>query len=169
MLMAGLSTCGGFALHVPARDRSANSTRSHLGAKNNSQDYFLNAPSPMASSPASGKKHRGEETTSMFFHADGRTSRLLRLCLAYYLLATVLRTVPARTLTLKTIHRIVFLTRQARWLQVRPLVKKHQGEETTLMFFMLMAGLEPARYCYRGILSPLRLPISPHQQMQQLS
>ena len=23
------------------------------------------------------------------------------------------------------------------------------------------AGLEPARYCYRGILSPLRLPISP--------
>ena len=23
------------------------------------------------------------------------------------------------------------------------------------------AGLEPAQYCYRGILSPLRLPISP--------
>ena len=23
---------------------------------------------------------------------------------------------------------------------------------------MLVAGLEPARYCYRGILSPLRLP-----------
>ena len=26
------------------------------------------------------------------------------------------------------------------------------------------AGLEPARYCYRGILSPLRLPISPPGQ-----
>ena len=28
-----------------------------------------------------------------------------------------------------------------------------------------MAGLEPARYLYRGILSPLRLPIPPHEQM----
>ena len=29
------------------------------------------------------------------------------------------------------------------------------------------AGLEPARYCYRRILSPLRLPISPpgHSQL----
>ena len=26
------------------------------------------------------------------------------------------------------------------------------------------AGIEPARYCYRGILSPLRLPISPPGQ-----
>ena len=26
------------------------------------------------------------------------------------------------------------------------------------------AGIEPARYFYRGILSPLRLPISPHGQ-----
>ena len=26
-----------------------------------------------------------------------------------------------------------------------------------------VAGLEPARYCYRGILSPLRLPIPPHR------
>ena len=25
------------------------------------------------------------------------------------------------------------------------------------------AGLEPARYLYRGILSPLRLPIPPHK------
>ena len=36
-------------------------------------------------------------------------------------------------------------------------------------FLVLMAGLEPARYCYRGILSPLRLPISPHQQINASS
>ena len=30
--------------------------------------------------------------------------------------------------------------------------------------FMLVAGLEPARGCPRGILSPLRLPIPPHQR-----
>ena len=29
---------------------------------------------------------------------------------------------------------------------------------------MLVAGLEPARGCPRGILSPLRLPIPPHQR-----
>ena len=28
-----------------------------------------------------------------------------------------------------------------------------------------MTGLEPVRYCYRGILSPLRLPISPHRRV----
>lgn len=30
---------------------------------------------------------------------------------------------------------------------------------------VLMAGLEPARYRYRGILSPLCLPIPPHQRI----
>ena len=29
---------------------------------------------------------------------------------------------------------------------------------------VLLAGFEPARYRYRGILSPLRLPVSPQQQ-----
>ena len=29
---------------------------------------------------------------------------------------------------------------------------------------LLVAGLEPARGCPRGILSPLRLPIPPHQR-----
>ena len=29
-----------------------------------------------------------------------------------------------------------------------------------------MAGLEPARMLLRGILSPLRLPISPHRQIK---
>ena len=29
---------------------------------------------------------------------------------------------------------------------------------------VLVAGLEPARYLYRGILSPLRLPIPPHER-----
>ena len=33
-------------------------------------------------------------------------------------------------------------------------------------FLVLMIGLEPIRYCYRGILSPLRLPIPPHQHME---
>ena len=33
---------------------------------------------------------------------------------------------------------------------------------------MLVAGLEPARGCPRGILSPLRLPIPPHQLTQSL-
>ena len=31
---------------------------------------------------------------------------------------------------------------------------------------MLVAGLEPARYLYRGILSPLRLPIPPHEHIR---
>ena len=31
---------------------------------------------------------------------------------------------------------------------------------------LLVAGLEPARGCPRGILSPLRLPIPPHQLTQ---
>ena len=35
----------------------------------------------------------------------------------------------------------------------------------TKSFFMLVAGLEPARDCSRRILSPLRLPIPPHQQV----
>ena len=33
---------------------------------------------------------------------------------------------------------------------------------------MLVAGLEPARYLYRGILSPLRLPIPPHERIECL-
>ena len=32
------------------------------------------------------------------------------------------------------------------------------------LFIMRVAGLEPARYRYRGILSPLCLPIPPHPQ-----
>ena len=33
-------------------------------------------------------------------------------------------------------------------------------------FVVLVAGLEPARYLYRGILSPLRLPIPPHERYE---
>ena len=33
---------------------------------------------------------------------------------------------------------------------------------------VLVAGLEPARYLYRGILSPLRLPIPPHEHIRFL-
>ena len=36
------------------------------------------------------------------------------------------------------------------------------------LFVVLVAGLEPARYLYRGILSPLRLPIPPHEQNKTL-
>ena len=32
-------------------------------------------------------------------------------------------------------------------------------------FVVPLAGLEPARYFYRGILSPLRLPIPPQRQI----
>ena len=37
------------------------------------------------------------------------------------------------------------------------------GDGTSYNFQSMVprAGLEPAQYCYRGILSPLRLPISP--------
>ena len=37
------------------------------------------------------------------------------------------------------------------------------GDGTSFNFYNMVpgAGLEPAQYCYRGILSPLRLPISP--------
>ena len=41
---------------------------------------------------------------------------------------------------------------------------KFQANEKSHNLLILLvpgAGLEPARYCYRGILSPLRLPISP--------
>ena len=34
---------------------------------------------------------------------------------------------------------------------------------TTALHMVLVTGLEPVRYCYRGILSPLRLPVPPHQ------
>ena len=37
--------------------------------------------------------------------------------------------------------------------------------ETCRFFMVLLTGLEPVRYCYRGILSPLRLPISPQQHL----
>ena len=33
-------------------------------------------------------------------------------------------------------------------------------------YLVLVAGLEPARMLLRGILSPLRLPIPPHQQIK---
>ena len=40
-------------------------------------------------------------------------------------------------------------------------VKK--DEPLARLFLVLLAGFEPARYHYRGILSPLRLPVSPQQ------
>ena len=30
---------------------------------------------------------------------------------------------------------------------------------------VLVTGIEPVRCCHRGILSPLRLPIPPHQRL----
>ena len=53
---------------------------------------------------------------------------------------------------------------------VKQLVQKYTPMQTALVPFtlayiklVLVTGLEPVRYCYRGILSPLRLPVPPHQ------
>ncbi len=37
--------------------------------------------------------------------------------------------------------------------------------ETSALFLVPMTGLEPVRYRYRGILSPLCLPIPPHRRI----
>ena len=42
--------------------------------------------------------------------------------------------------------------------------KTPSGGRGCLLFVVPGAGVEPARYSYRGILSPLRLPISPSGQ-----
>ena len=49
-------------------------------------------------------------------------------------------------------------------LRERATYKEHKKRPKKRTGLVLMAGLEPARYCYRGILSPLRLPIPPHQR-----
>ena len=47
-------------------------------------------------------------------------------------------------------------------IRLLDVAKKTSG---SLVFsLVLLAGFEPARYHYRGILSPLRLPVSPQQQ-----
>ena len=45
------------------------------------------------------------------------------------------------------------------------------GDGTSYLFISMVpgAGLEPAQYCYRGILSPLRLPISPPGHMNEFT
>ena len=55
------------------------------------------------------------------------------------------------TPTLKSVH-----TRSNHYKP--PILNEDRG------FVVLVAGLEPARYLYRGILSPLRLPIPPHER-----
>ena len=42
---------------------------------------------------------------------------------------------------------------------------KLEQYNSTLSDLVLVAGLEPARYLYRRILSPLRLPIPPHERI----
>ena len=51
--------------------------------------------------------------------------------------------------------------------QVRYHKKNKAYPQGYALFFVLVTGLEPVRYCYRGILSPLRLPISPHQHINK--
>ncbi len=51
----------------------------------------------------------------------------------------------------------------------RNFVEKNMGNTDKInvshtLTLLLVAGLEPARGCPRGILSPLRLPIPPHQR-----
>jgi hypothetical protein len=43
--------------------------------------------------------------------------------------------------------------------------KKHILIKGCVFAMVLMIGLEPIRSCPRGILSPLRLPIPPHQHV----
>ncbi len=46
---------------------------------------------------------------------------------------------------------------------------KHKNKSTSfevLLFLVPLTGLEPVRYCYRGILSPLCLPIPPQRREQ---
>ena len=46
------------------------------------------------------------------------------------------------------------------------LVKKVYHLKTIDLFMVPVTGLEPVRYRYRRILSPLRLPIPSHRQIQ---
>ena len=49
------------------------------------------------------------------------------------------------------------------FLDKKQIKESHLGG-SPLFGMVLLTGLEPVRYRYRGILSPLRLPISPQQQ-----
>ena len=42
--------------------------------------------------------------------------------------------------------------------------KNRQTSDEIYRFLVPAIGLEPIRYCYRGILSPLRLPIPPRRR-----
>lgn len=44
--------------------------------------------------------------------------------------------------------------------------KKKKATFVTFFFLVPLTGLEPVRCCHRGILSPLRLPISPQRHFQ---
>ena len=46
---------------------------------------------------------------------------------------------------------------------IRLLDVEKKRRKISVVFVVLLIGLEPIRYFYRGILSPLRLPISPQQ------
>ena len=45
------------------------------------------------------------------------------------------------------------------------IMEKTPDHSERLSLLVLVAGLEPARGCPHGILSPRRLPIPPHQQI----
>ena len=42
-------------------------------------------------------------------------------------------------------------------------IKRKAAIRLRLFFLVPVAGIEPARCCHRGILSPLRLPVPPHR------
>ena len=53
---------------------------------------------------------------------------------------------------------------------IEPSTKPWQGFVLPLNYIrilVLVAGLEPARYCYHGILSPGCLPIPPHEHINK--
>ena len=56
-------------------------------------------------------------------------------------------------------------TKQPNWgSKLIPNGKKRENTNSFPSFFMVpLTGVEPVRYLYRGILSPLRLPIPPQR------
>ena len=58
----------------------------------------------------------------------------------------------------------------APWTATTIQLKNHRNEKNSPCgcFLVPVTGLEPVRYRYRRILSPLRLPIPSHRQMQNI-
>ena len=98
-----------------------------------------------------------------FFGAGGRTDSVLRPLTA--------RHTPAppwyrsHRSALKMCHWHIFLTVRPKDSSPTPNQKIRARPKGRTLILVPVAGLEPARYRYRWILSPLRLPIPSHRHM----